>query len=300
MKRLFTIALCALLAFSLLGITALAGLYIEDPNTTNTFAANDDDGNIPYNFKGGGGAWVNIMNPWGKSAFMVMEPSSGFVQSMIITFMVQGYDGGADGYRMMVGFGINGFSPSIWSLDADGEDGGNWENIYGEKFDFYIDADGIYTIIADFRGAMDWFESENDWYIKEYLEGIDCIELGIFSPPEDTTMLITILDLEETDEIFTLAQISRPRGSNVHFEPLPPDAVLPGPVVPPVETTPDPTPEPAPEATPAPTPAPAPAPESPSSEPERGGLDTWVWIVIGVGAVGIIATVVIVVVKKKK
>ena len=318
MKKLFTVTLCVLLTLSFLSITALAGgRYIEDPNTTNTFEATDDNGNIGYNFKDGGGAWANIMNPWGKSAFMVFDPGEGFVQSMIVTFKIEGYDGGAEGYRVMCGFGINGWSPSVWSLDADGDDNSNWEEIYGEKFYYYIVGDGYYQFIIDFRGAMDWFESENDWYIKDYLEGIDCIELGIFSPPDDTTMKLTIISVEETGDIYSFESVSRNIGTDKFFaqdlksflplpnpeppreprydengedEAAPPIVTGPGPAEPPDDT---PT---VPQET---LPTPDATPPAASGDSDSAGMQWWVWLLIGGGAIGAVVIVVAVVKTKK-
>jgi hypothetical protein len=193
------------------------GMYLPDPLNSNVFTAVEGDGFLDYNFKNSGGAWVNIMNPWGDSAFLVFEPSNGFVQSMIVIFSVEGYDGGSDGYRAMPGFAINGFSPSLWSLDEGMDDGLNWEEVFGGKYNFVIDGDGVYQMIISFRAAMDYFEEHNDWYIKDFVESIDCIELGIYGVPEGTTMKVTILGIEETADIFSFENIQRPLGSDAFF-----------------------------------------------------------------------------------
>ncbi|MDR2559180.1 MAG: hypothetical protein LBC86_06525 [Oscillospiraceae bacterium] len=194
-----------------------SGLYVLDPLNTNIFSAVEGDGFLDYNFKDSGGAWVNIMNPWGDSVFLVFEPGEGFVQSYIITFKVEGYDGGDEGYRTMCGFAINGFSPSLWSLDEGMDDGMNWEEVFGEKYNYIIDGDGVYQIIVSLRAAMDFFEEHNDWYIKDYLEAVDCIELGIYGVPEDTNMIVTILGIEESGDIFSFENIQRPLGSGAFF-----------------------------------------------------------------------------------
>jgi hypothetical protein len=253
------------------------------------------------------------------------------VQSLIVTFKIEGYDGGADGYRLMGGFGINGWSPSVWSLDADGEDNANWEEIYGEKFYYFIDGDGYYQFIFDFRGAMDWFEGENDWYIKDYLEGIDCIELGIFSPPEDTTMRLTIIGIEDTADIFSFESVSRPLGSDKLFatdlDSLPPlpapeppreprtddddtpviDPVTPIETLPPDETDPD-------DTNPGDTTGDTTGDTNGDTTGEAdtgdantadsatgdtdGGFPWWGWVLIAVG-VAVVVVVIVIVLKKK-
>jgi hypothetical protein len=329
MKKRLTVTLCMILTFAMLGITVLAGVYVEDPNTPNTFAAEEGDDAIGFNFKDGGGAWANIMNPWGTSAFMVTIPGEGYVQSLIVTLKIEGYDGGADGYRLMGGFGINGWSPSVWSLDADGEDNANWEEIYGERFYYFIDKDGYYQFIFDFRGAMDWFEGENDWYIKDYLEGIDCIELGIFSPPEDTTMRLTIIGIEDTADIFSLESVSRPLGSDKLFatdlDSLPPlpapepprepriddndnpqiDPVAPIETLPPDETDPgDTDPGDTPNVTdPGDTTGDATGDATANTadnatDDKDDGFPWWGWVLIAVGVAGV-AVVILIAVKKK-
>jgi hypothetical protein len=157
------------------------------------------------------------MNPWGDSVFLIFEPGSEFVQTMIITFQVEGYDGGADGYRAMCGFAINGWSPSLWSLDEGMDDGDNWELVFGEQYNFIVDGDGVYQMIVSFRAAMDYFEGENDWYIKDYLEGVDCIELGFYGVEEDSTMKVTILGIDETGDVFLFEDIGRAAGSGAFF-----------------------------------------------------------------------------------
>jgi hypothetical protein len=315
-----TVAVSALLIVSLLAAPAFAaGMYIEDPNTANTFTAADGDGNISYNFKGDGGAWLNIMNPWGESAYMVIEPGQGFVQSLIVTFEVEGYDGGDDGYRVMAGFGINGWSPSVWALGAERDDTISWEEIFGEEYFYCIDGDGVYQLIISFRHAMDYFEEHNDWYIKDFLEGIDCLELGIFDPPQNTTMKVTILGLEETGDIFSLENISRPLGSGKFFAESVGDLPPLPPTEPPREPrigeedgndgdgnnggaesspAPSPTPEEPEDTTAGPDPGDA-APPASNGGNDDEGLDIWLWVIIG-GGVVIVAVVLIVVLARKK
>jgi len=326
MKKFASLALILLLAVSLLVTPALAtspGLYMEDPNTSNTFAATDADGDIGYNFKSGGGAWVNIMNPWGKSAYLIVEPGEGWVQSLIVTLKVEGYDGGAEGYRVMGGFGINGWSPSIWSLDADGEDNDNWEDVFGQKYYYYIDGDGYYQFIISFRHAMNYFEELNDWYIKDYLEGIDCIELGIFTPPDDTTMKVTIISLDETHNIFSFDSLSRPLGSGKFFA----DSVAAFPALPtpepphqpridvdedgaedgtapedPAPTDPPATDPPAtdpPATTPPATDPPPPPATSPPAADNEGGNGWIIWMIVCLAAGGAVAAVIVIRAKKK-
>jgi len=300
MKKILTVTLCVILAFSIFGLSALAsgGLYMQDPMTSDTFTSVEDDGYLDLVFKDGGGAWAYIMNPWNteNSVYLIVEPGEGYVQSLKVTFRVQGYDGGDEGYRVMGGFIANdSWHPSVWSLDADGEDGMNWEQIFGEKYYYYVDANGIYEIIISFRHAMDWYEENEDWEM-EYVDMIRCIELGFFSPPEDTTMKVTIIDLEDTADIFTLEDISRPLGSDKFFIPMdddppgeiePPLITLPGPVEPDDEQTPEPpTPEP-----------PAPTPDAIASDGD--GTDLWVWLAIG-GGIAVAAVVVIIIMLKKK
>jgi hypothetical protein len=193
------------------------GAYLEDPFNSNIFSAADGDGFLNYNFKDSGGAWVNIMNPWGASAFLVFEPGANFVQSMIITFEVEDYDGGDEGFRAMCGFGINGFTPSVWALGDEREDTTGWEEIFGEEYFYYIDGDGVYQMIVSFRAAMDWQGAQNEDLHKDFVEGIDVIELGIFGPSESTSMKVTILGIEETADVFLFEDIGRPLGSDAFF-----------------------------------------------------------------------------------
>jgi hypothetical protein len=195
----------------------IPGLYVFDPMNPNVFTGVEDDDYLNFNFKDSGGAWVNLRNPWGDSVYLVFEPGEGFVQSYIVTFEVEGYDGGGEGYRTMSGFAINGWSPSLWSLDEGMDDGANWEQVFGEKYYFMVDGDGFYQIIIPMRAAMDFFEDENDWYIKDYLEGVDCIELGFYGVPEETTMKVTIHDVKESGYIYAFADIGRPLGSSAFF-----------------------------------------------------------------------------------
>jgi len=324
MKKSAFVILATILALSLLVTPALAtapGLYMEDPNTSNTFAATSDDGHIGYNFKNDGGAWVNIMNPWGTSAYLIVEPGEGWVQSLIVTFKIEGYDGGSEGYRVMGGFGINGWSPSLWALGAEREDTLSWEEVFGQEYFYYIDGDGYYQFIISFRHAMDYFEEHNDWYIKDYLEGIDCIELGIFDPPQDTTMQLTIISLDETHNIFSFENLSRPFGSGKFFadsvtgfpampNPEPPhvpriDGEEPG-EEPGDETPAEPEPaEPAPTDPPATAPPPAPPPtDPPANVPAPAGGDDdssgnwWIWIVVCLAAGGVVAVILILMKKK--
>jgi len=329
MRKLATLILVAVLALSLLVTPALAtppGFYFEDPNTTNTFTAVEDDGNITYNFKGDGGAWVNIMNPWGTSSHMVLEPGEGWVQSLIVIFEIEGYDGGDEGYRVMGGFGINGWSPSLWALGAEREDTLSWEEVFGEEYYYYIDGDGVYQFVISFRHAMDYFEEHNDWYIKDFLEGIDCLELGIFDPPKDTTLSLTILDLIETHNIWSFENLSRPFGSGRLFA----DSVSALPAMPAVEPPhvprtdaedeepvdepgEDPAPEdPAPPETPAPTdppptdspptdpPAAPPPAAPPASNDDDGSSNWWIWMVICLAVGGFVAVIIVVMKAKKK
>ena len=312
MKKLTALTLCVLFAVSLLAAPALAGIYMRDPLNSDTFSADGADDTLKFNFKDGGGAWANIRNPYGDSAYVAVEPSEGVVQSMIVTFEITGYDGGDEGYRAMPGFGINGWSPSIWSLDAGGEDNDNWEEVFGEKYNFYIDGDGFYKMIVSFRAAMDWFESENDWYVKDFLEGVDCFELGVFNPPEDTAMRLRLVDLEESENIYSFENIQRPLGSDAFFSadgnfgPLPDPEPPRAPRIdeeddddeqPPEETPAAPEETPAPEETSS-APSPEQASPSPASSDDEGGLGWWLWLAIGGGAVAVIIAVVVA--KKKK
>ncbi|MCL2627333.1 MAG: hypothetical protein FWD44_01370 [Oscillospiraceae bacterium] len=299
MKKLLTVTLCAILALSLFGITALAsGLYMLDPNTPDSFAAEEDEGHIGYNFKGDGGAWVNINNPWGKSAYLITQPAEG-TQTIIVTFKVEGYDGGAEGYRVMGGFIANeAWQPQVWALSGEREDTTSWLEIFGEEYYFFIDGDGIYELPISFRHAMDWFENNDpDGWEMEYLDYIQVIELGIFDPPSDTTMVVTLLDLTDTPDVFTFDELSRPLGSDKFFHPLPeggvepPIATLPGPV----ETDPDDTDTPEP---PAETASPPPT-QSPPSDDGGDGMPWWIWLCIGGGALVVVVIVVIIISKKK-
>ena len=285
-----------LLALTLLVTPALGmGLYFEDPNTSNTFTADDDDDHITYNFKSDGGAWVNIMNPWGTSAYLVLEPGEGFVQSLIVTFEIEDYDGGADGYLLMGGFGINGFSPSLWALGSERPDNLSWETVFGEPYYYYIEGDGVYEFIISFRHAMDWFGEQDNGFEKPFIESIDCLELGIFDPPKDTTMKLTILGLEETGDIFTFDHISRPLGSDKFYTPASGGgaAIIDPPSV-------DPT-SPAAE-----TPTDAPATDPPVTNPPPAGSNDadedggtwWIWMIACLGA-GAVVAVIFVVLKKK-
>lgn len=197
--------------------TGIPGLYMHDPLNPNVFTADEDDDYLNFNFKDSGGAWVNLMNPWGDSVFLVFEPGEGFVQSYVITFEVEGYDGGGEGYRTMCGFGINGWSPSLWSLDEGMDDGVNWEQVFGQQYNFFVDGDGVYQLIVSMRAAMDYFEEQNDWYIKDFLEGVDCIELGFYGVPEETTMKVTVHSVEESGYIYLFNDIERPLGSGAFF-----------------------------------------------------------------------------------
>ncbi|MDR2546990.1 MAG: hypothetical protein LBC96_05690 [Lachnospiraceae bacterium] len=317
MKKLVAYFLTLVLTISLVALPVFAeGLFVLDPFTSSTFSADEDDDYLDFNFKDSGGAWVNIMNPWGPSAFLIFEPSEGFVQSMIITFMVEGYDGGDEGFRTMCGFGINGWSPSLWSLDIGMDDGVNWEEVFGEPYNFVVDGDGVYRMIVSFRAAMDFFESENDWYIKDFLEGVDCIELGFYGIVEDSTTRITILGVEESGDIFSFDDIVRPLGTDVHFaasvDELPP---LPTPEPPRAsrfdesgelintgaeddadepEVEPEPVVEPEPEV--EPEVIPEPMPEITPVDDSGDGLGLWIWLII----IGILVVAVLLVIRMKK
>ena len=220
MKRLISFAVAAILALSLLTLPSFASglLLMRDPMNSDTFSAVEDDGFLDYNFKSSGGAWVNIMNQWGESAYLIIEPGAGYVQSFIITFEVGGYDGGDEGYRAMPGMAINSFTPSVWGLGNEREDTTSWEEIFGEEYFFYIDGDGVYQMIVSFRAAMDWQEAQNEDLRKDFVESIDVLEIGIFDPAEGaTTMTVTILDLEESGSVFALEDIQRPLGSSAFF-----------------------------------------------------------------------------------
>jgi hypothetical protein len=321
MKKWLYSATAALLAFSLFTIPAYAdeGVFVLDPFGSTTFTANEDDEHLNFNFKDSGGAWANIMNPWGDSAYLIFMPSVGFVQSFVITFEVEGYDGGDEGYRTMCGFGINGWSPSVWSLDEGMDDGINWEQIFGRQHNFVIDGDGVYQMIVSLRAAMDYFEAENDWYIKDFLEGVDCIELGIYGVPEDSTMMVTILDIIETADIFSFDNIQRPLGSGLFFaatvDELPPLPTPEPPHVPrigadgelinggngddnAVESEPEPEPEPEPAPAPEPVEMPTVEPIAPLDDSSSDGGDTWwIWLAGGVLAVGL---AVLLIIKRKK
>ncbi|MDR0326444.1 MAG: hypothetical protein LBI19_10185 [Oscillospiraceae bacterium] len=313
MKKITTLALCALLTLSLLAAPAFAaGMYILDPMGSATFSADGEDGTIKYNFKDGGGAWANIMNPWGASAYMTVIPSQGSIQSLILTFEVSGYDGGADGYRAMVGFGINGWTPSIWSLDIGGDDNANWEDVFGEKYNYYIEGDGVYRMIVPMRAAMDYAERLEVNHAKDWLEGIDCIELGIFDPPESTTMRVTILDLEETSDFWSLGNMQRLTGSPLYASvgdlpslpepeaprvPAEPEPEAPAPEEPSPGGEEPPAPVETPDVTPDPTPE-EPSPAPPSSDDDEGGIGWWLWVALGGAAIAIVCAVIAT--KKKK
>ncbi|MCL2637344.1 MAG: hypothetical protein FWD48_03145 [Oscillospiraceae bacterium] len=242
MKKLISFATTVTLLFALVALFAInstALFTLPDLNGINSFTAVKDDGSHNFNFKDSGGAWVNIMNPWGDSAYIMIEPGDGFVQSMIVTFEISGYDGGDEGYRVMPGLAINSFTPSVWALGNERTDTTSWEEIFGEEYFYFIDGDGVYQMIVSFRAAMDWQESQNEDLRKDYVESIDVIELGIFYPEEDvTTMKVTILDLEETGSVYAFEDIQRQLGSAAFFadsvENLP---VLPEPIpwAPPVD-----------------------------------------------------------------
>jgi hypothetical protein len=253
MKRLIALTVCVLLVLSLLSLPAFAGIFLMlDDNNKQPFTA-ADDGNLGFNFKNSGGAWVNIMNQWGASAYIVIEPTAGAVQNVVVTFKVEGYDGGDEGYRAMPGFGINGFTPSVWSLDAGGSDNANWENVLGEKYDYIIDGDGVYQMIFPFRLAMTWVAVYYEWSddpdedaSAEFLDSIDGMEIGIFGPLPDTTLQITILDIEETAGLYnTPAEVMRPLGSGLFYgateadlPPLPPSVNGPATAEPPANDAP--------------------------------------------------------------
>ena len=334
MKKFLSLALCLLFAVSLAALPASALSLLRDPLNPDVFTAAEDDGNLNYNFKDSGGAWVNLMNPWGASVYIAITPSAESIQSFILTFEVSGYDGGEEGYRAMAGFGINGWSPSVWSLDADGADGANWEDIFGRKHYFVIDGDGYYRMIISFRAAMDWFEGENDWYIKDWLENVDCLELGIFGPGGDTAMAVRIVDLEESEDIFSFENVQRLPGSDSFFSATGDFGPLPDPE-PPREPRigeegdngdgdngdsgdngdngdsgdgdsgdgdnrggEDPGDSGEPDPTPAEPEASPPPPPPPASDDSGGGGNVWIWVVIGVVVV-VAAAAGLVIVKKK-
>ncbi len=307
MKKLIAAVLCVLLLSALLAVPAFAFPPMRNPVNPDTYTTDGTEGTVGFNFKDSGGAWVNILNEWGSAIYMEFSPDEG-AQSFVLTFEVSGYDGGEEGYRAMPGFAVNGWGVQMWSLDIGGEDAVSWEEVYGEKFNYYINGDGFYQMLIPVRAAIvHTYAVEEDALLS--IDDIQVLELGIYGMAEDSTTKVRIVDLVESSAIVSFEEAQRAIDAvPLTEQPLPPAEPSPTPEEPsPTPEEPSPTPEepsPTPEEPSEPSPAEpeVPSPEAPSPSPaeSEGGTSIWVWAGIGAAVLIVLVVVVVFATRKKK
>lgn len=197
MKKRITTIITAIAAASALTVSASAD-FITSRSTSPTVALADayEDGE----------AWIHMVNPYNESAMFTIEDVPADTKDVVVCFDISGCDGS---YQAFAGFGINGWTPSIWSEDE-------YVASIGALPTFIIDHDGSYEMIVPFnlflQTAVFTDEDTGEEMFKEYVEGIDCLELCIKDLSEDTTAVITITDIKPSSVAHTLAECAS--GSN--------------------------------------------------------------------------------------
>lgn len=184
-------AISAVAAASVLAASVSADFLIPTGATTTTAVADIYDS---------GEAWIKIWNQWNESSMFTIDEVNADTKDIIISFEVEGCDGS---YPAKTGFGINNWSPSIWS-DED------YVNSIGGVPSYTIDHDGAYEMIVPFNLFMQAVpavdeETGADVY-KEYLESVDCLELCISGISEDSTMVVTIKDVTQSSVAHSFAE----------------------------------------------------------------------------------------------
>lgn len=184
-------AITAIAAATALTATVSADFLIPTGATTVTAVADIYDA---------GEAWIKIWNQWNEASMFVIDEVNSDTKDIIISFDVEGCDGS---YQAMTGFGINGWSPSIWSEEE-------YVNAIGGVPTYIIDHDGAYEMIVPFNLFMQAVpiqdeETGADIY-KEYLESIDCLELCIRGISEDSTMVVTIKDVTQSSTAHSFSE----------------------------------------------------------------------------------------------
>lgn len=185
-------AISAIAAAAVVTTTASADFLIPTGATTTTAVADVFDPETNE-------AWLKIWNQWNETSMFTIDEVNEDTKDIIISFDVEGCDGS---YQAKTGFGINGWTPSIWgAADYD---------VIGGVPTYTIDHDGSYEMIVPFYLFMQTtgFEDEDtgEEVYKEYLESVDCLELCIGGLSATSTMVVTINDVTQSSVAHSLSE----------------------------------------------------------------------------------------------
>lgn len=193
MKKSLISGIVALSAFTALTVSANAA-FLSPTGASASIAMN---GGLFEEDKGE--TWIKIANPFNEYTIYSIGEISEDTKDIIICFDATDCDGS---YTARTGFGINDWTPSVWSAE-------DYEKIGGVP-EYVIDHDGSYQMTVPFAEFMKVtpFEDEEtgeDFY-KENLEKIDCLELCISGVTAESKMVVTITDVLQSPAAHTAAE----------------------------------------------------------------------------------------------
>lgn len=182
---------------AMLALTVTAGAEFLTPTGAPTsVSVNSEDFYDPTT----GESWIKIWNQWNETSMFTIDKVDADTKDIIISFDVEGCDGS---YQAKTGFGINGWTPSIWTAD-------DYTNAIGGIPEYTIDHDGTYEMTVPFSLFMQSVPFEDpdtgEFVYKEYLESVDCLELCISGVSEDCAMVITINDVIQSPDAHTFEE----------------------------------------------------------------------------------------------
>ncbi|MBD5103430.1 MAG: hypothetical protein HDT47_01000 [Ruminococcaceae bacterium] len=194
MKKFKAIAaISAVAAASVLAASVSADFLIPTGATTTTALADiyEEDN---------GAAWIKVFNQWNETSMYTIMDIDDDTKDIIIKFEVENCDGS---YQAFAGFGINGWTPSVWNEET-------YRDAIGGIPNFTIDHDGEYELIVPFglfMAATPFADEETggETY-KEYLESIDGLELVISGISENTTTVVTVKDVIQSPVAHSFAE----------------------------------------------------------------------------------------------